>query len=90
MSADAGPSAVTTPYGSWPTPLTPLTPLAANGLAHAAVFFEGEQHGFRMAENIRAAVDGELSFYAQSFGFDLPAEEGISPIEIHRPNERWM
>lgn len=58
--------------------------LAANGVDHAAVFFEGEQHGFRRAENIRAALDGELSFYAQIFGFDLPAEEGISPIAIRR------
>jgi len=58
--------------------------LAANGVDHAAVFFEGEQHGFRRAENIRAALDGELSFYAQIFGFELPAGEGISPIEIHR------
>ncbi len=58
--------------------------LAANGVDHAAVFFEGEQHGFRRAENIRAALDGELSFYAQIFDFNLPAEEGISPIEIRR------
>lgn len=61
--------------------------LEANGIPHAAVFFEGEQHGFRKAENIRAALDGELSFYAQIFGFELPAEEGISPIEIHRSDE---
>ena len=34
------------------------------------------------AENIRAALDGELSFYAQVWGFDLPADEGIPPIEV--------
>lgn len=56
--------------------------LTANRVPHAAVFFPGEQHGFRIADNIRAALDGELSFYAQTFGFDLPPEEGIAPIEI--------
>ena len=44
--------------------------------------FPGEQHGFRQAANIRASLDGELSFYAQVLGFDLPADEGIVPIEI--------
>ncbi|MCW2531044.1 MAG: Peptidase, (Acylaminoacyl-peptidase) family, partial [Blastococcus sp.] len=36
-------------------------------------------------ENIRAALDGELSFYAQVWGFDLPAAEGIEPIELKDP-----
>ncbi|MGH9210879.1 MAG: prolyl oligopeptidase family serine peptidase [Acidimicrobiales bacterium] len=44
--------------------------------------FEGEQHGFRKAANIRRALDGELSFYAQVFGFDLPPDEGIDPVEV--------
>jgi dipeptidyl aminopeptidase/acylaminoacyl peptidase len=48
----------------------------------AYVPFEGEQHGFRQAANIRRALDGELSFYAQVFGFDLPAAEGITPLEV--------
>ncbi|MGY1653800.1 prolyl oligopeptidase family serine peptidase [Geodermatophilus sp. SYSU D01119] len=51
---------------------------------HAYLLFEGEQHGFRRAENIRAALDGELSFYAQVWGFDLPAEEGIEPVTVVR------
>lgn len=59
--------------------------LARNHVPHAAVFFAGEQHGFRKAESIRAALDGELSFYAQLFGFELPAAENISPIEIRSP-----
>ncbi len=62
-----------------------VSALASNEVPHAAVFFAGEQHGFRKAENIRAALDGELSFYAQIFGFELPADEGITPIEIRRP-----
>ena len=48
----------------------------------AYVAFEGEQHGFRQAKNIRAALDGELSFYAQILGFTLPTDEGIEPIPV--------
>jgi dipeptidyl aminopeptidase/acylaminoacyl peptidase len=48
----------------------------------AYLLFEGEQHGFRRAENIRRALDAELSFYAQVLGFDLPAEEGIEPVPV--------
>jgi dipeptidyl aminopeptidase/acylaminoacyl peptidase len=54
----------------------------AKGVPVAYMTFEGEQHGFRQAANIRAALDGELSFYAQILGFDLPADEGITPIPI--------
>jgi dipeptidyl aminopeptidase/acylaminoacyl peptidase len=46
------------------------------------VLFEGEQHGFRQAANIRAALDGELSFYAQVLGFELPADEAIAPVTV--------
>ena len=56
--------------------------LRARGVAVAYVAFEGEGHGFRQAENIRASLDGELSFYAQVLGFELPEDEGIDPIEI--------
>jgi dipeptidyl aminopeptidase/acylaminoacyl peptidase len=48
----------------------------------AYVTFPGEQHGFRQAANIRRALDGELSFYAQVFGFELPADEGIEPVPV--------
>jgi dipeptidyl aminopeptidase/acylaminoacyl peptidase len=56
--------------------------LRDKGVPHAYLLFPGEQHGFRRAENIRASLDGELSFYAQVWGFDLPADEGIEPIEV--------
>jgi len=56
--------------------------LQKKGVPHAYLLFEGEQHGFRRAENIRAALDGELSFYAQVWGFELPADEGITPIPV--------
>jgi dipeptidyl aminopeptidase/acylaminoacyl peptidase len=58
--------------------------LRAKGVPHAYLLFPGEQHGFRQAANIRAALDGELSFYAQVWGFDLPAGEGIEPIPVVR------
>jgi len=45
--------------------------LAARGIPHAYVPFEGEQHGFRKAENIAAALEGELYFYSQILGFEV-------------------
>jgi dipeptidyl aminopeptidase/acylaminoacyl peptidase len=36
--------------------------------------FEGEQHGFRRAENIQRALEAELAFYARVLGFVLPTE----------------
>jgi dipeptidyl aminopeptidase/acylaminoacyl peptidase len=62
--------------------------LRKKGVPHAYLLFAGEQHGFRKAENIRAALDGELSFYAQIWGFDLPVAEGIPQIEVIRPREQ--
>lgn len=54
--------------------------LKAKGLPVAYVLFEGEQHGFRKAENIKRALDAELYFYARVFGFE-PADD-IEPVEI--------
>ncbi|MBV8883168.1 MAG: S9 family peptidase [Chroococcidiopsidaceae cyanobacterium CP_BM_RX_35] len=55
--------------------------LRAKGLPVAYVPFEGEQHGFRRAENIKRALDGEFYFYSRVFGFE-PAEAIESvPIE---------
>jgi dipeptidyl aminopeptidase/acylaminoacyl peptidase len=56
--------------------------LRAKGTPVAYLLFDGEQHGFRRAENIRRALDAELSFYAQVLGFALPAGEGIEPVSI--------
>lgn len=56
--------------------------LAEKGVMHAYLEFEGEQHGFRKAENIIRAQEAELYFYAQVFGFE-PADE-IEPVEIVR------
>jgi dipeptidyl aminopeptidase/acylaminoacyl peptidase len=56
--------------------------LRARHVPVAYLEFDGEQHGFRRAENIRRALEAELSFYAQVLGFELPAEEGIEPVEV--------
>ncbi|MDN5916340.1 MAG: S9 family peptidase [Pseudonocardia sp.] len=56
--------------------------LRARNVPVAYLLFPGEQHGFRRAENIRRALDAELSFYSQVFGFELPSEEGIEPVEV--------
>jgi dipeptidyl aminopeptidase/acylaminoacyl peptidase len=67
---------------------TIVAALRDKGVPHAYLLFPGEQHGFRRAENIRAALDGELSFYAQVWGFDLPPDEGIDPIELRSATGR--
>jgi dipeptidyl aminopeptidase/acylaminoacyl peptidase len=54
--------------------------LAAKGVPHAYLLFPDEQHGFRRAENIVRALEAELSFYGQVFGFE-PAG-GIEPVAI--------
>jgi dipeptidyl aminopeptidase/acylaminoacyl peptidase len=55
--------------------------LRKKGLPVAYVPFAGEQHGFRRAENIKRALDGELYFYSRVFGFDLADEVEPVPIE---------
>jgi len=54
--------------------------LRKKGLPVAYVAFEGEQHGFRKAENIRHSLDDELYFYARVFRFELA--EPIAPVKI--------
>ena len=54
--------------------------LRKKGVPVAYVAFEGEQHGFRRAENIKRALDGELYFYARVFGFELA--EAVEPVLI--------
>jgi dipeptidyl aminopeptidase/acylaminoacyl peptidase len=56
--------------------------LRSKGVPVAYLAFEGEQHGFRRAENIRHAMDAELSFYGQVLGFTLPEAEGIPPVTV--------
>ncbi len=46
----------------------------AKGLPVALLVFEGEGHGFRRAETIRASIDAQQSFLGQLFGF-TPADD---------------
>ncbi len=47
--------------------------LRAKGVPVAYLPFEGEQHGFRRADNIARALEAELAFYGRVFGF-TPAD----------------
>ncbi|MCY4229357.1 MAG: S9 family peptidase, partial [Alphaproteobacteria bacterium] len=46
--------------------------LRAGGVPVALLLFEGEGHGFRRSENIVAALEAELSFFARILGFEAP------------------
>jgi len=54
--------------------------LKDKGLPVAYVTYEGEQHGFRRAENIKRTLDGEFYFYSRVFGFELA--EDVEPVPI--------
>jgi dipeptidyl aminopeptidase/acylaminoacyl peptidase len=54
--------------------------LRAKGLPVAYITFEGEQHGFRQAANIKRALDGELYFYSRVFNFELA--DPVEPVPI--------
>jgi dipeptidyl aminopeptidase/acylaminoacyl peptidase len=72
---------------------TMFAAVKAKGLPVAYVAFEGEQHGFRRAENIKRALEAELYFYSRVFGFALT--DPVEPVQIenlsasgHRAPER--
>jgi dipeptidyl aminopeptidase/acylaminoacyl peptidase len=44
----------------------------------AYVSFPDEQHGFRIAENVKRTLETELSFYGRVFGFDTDADNFVS------------
>jgi len=50
------------------------------GLPVAYLAYEGEQHGFRKAENIVRSLEAELYFYGKVFGF-TPADT-LAPVAI--------
>jgi len=54
--------------------------LRKRGIPTAYIPFEGEQHGFRKAENIRRALEGELYFFARVFSF--APDDPIPPVPI--------
>lgn len=54
--------------------------LEDNGVPHAHVTYEGEDHGFRKAENIIHSLESELSFYGRVFGFRPAGDVPSVPI----------
>ncbi len=58
----------------------------AKNLPVAYLAFEGEQHGFRRAENIKRVLEAELYFYSKVFGFELA--EGVEAIDIQNLESR--
>ncbi|MFN8656972.1 MAG: S9 family peptidase [Candidatus Obscuribacterales bacterium] len=59
---------------------TMVNALRKNGIPVAYIEFEGEQHGWRKAETIKRALDAELFFYGEIFGFK-PAG-ALEPVKI--------
>lgn len=54
--------------------------LQAGRVPHAYLPFAGEGHGFRMAANITRALEAELSFHSQVFGFTLA--DDFEPVSV--------
>ena len=55
--------------------------MLAKGLPCALKIYEGEQHGFRKAENIEDSLNSELFFYSRVFGFTCAGDD-IKPFPI--------
>lgn len=53
--------------------------LAANGVRHAYLAFEGEGHGFRRAETVVRQLEAEVAFLGQVLGFE-PAD--VPPLDL--------
>ena len=56
--------------------------LQRQGIPVSYLLFEGEQHGFRKAENVIAALEAELAFFGEILGFE-PAD-GLTVPPIRR------
>ncbi|KAJ0985726.1 hypothetical protein J5N97_004082 [Dioscorea zingiberensis] len=55
--------------------------LKDKGLPVALVQYEGEQHGFRKAENIKFTIEQQMMFFARTVG-QFQLADPISPIKI--------
>ncbi|WKU48828.1 prolyl oligopeptidase family serine peptidase [Streptomyces sp. VNUA116] len=62
-----------------------LERMRENGVPHAYLAFEGEQHGFRQAETVVSCLHAELSAYAQAFGFEAPGVPRTDLSVARRP-----
>ena len=65
---------------------TMVDALRGKGIPVAYLPFEGEQHGFRQAKNIKRALDGELYFYSRVLGFEIA--ETLEPVNIENMRTR--
>lgn len=52
----------------------------ARGIPHALIEYDGEDHGFRRAENIIHSLETELAFYGEVLGF-TPAGD-LPPVDL--------
>ena len=53
--------------------------LAAHGVPHAYVLYEGEGHGFRRAETVVDVLEKSYAFLGAVFGFETP---GVPPVDL--------
>jgi hypothetical protein len=67
------PTTLADPCGRAPVVSDELLPIAY-------LAYEGEQHGFRRAENIKRTLDAELYFFSRVFDFALA--DPIEPVTI--------
>ena len=58
--------------------------LRKKGKPVAYIPFDGEQHGFRQAKNIKRSLEAELYFYSKIFGFELALTR--EPVVIENIN----
>ena len=54
--------------------------LRDSSVPFAYLAFEGEQHGFRKARNIKRSLEAELFFYGRVMGF-VPADQ-VEPVDV--------
>ncbi|MFQ5994313.1 MAG: S9 family peptidase [Acidiferrobacterales bacterium] len=55
--------------------------LREKGIPVAYLAFAGEQHGFRQAQHIKAAMEAQLYFYGRVFGLELA--DSLEPVQIY-------
>ncbi|KAI9009979.1 Alpha/Beta hydrolase protein [Phycomyces nitens] len=58
--------------------------LKKKGIPVAYVLYQGETHGFRLAENIKRTKELEQWFYGQIFGFPVPDVQGVEIYNFHK------
>ena len=57
-----------------------VSALKDKGIPVAYLAYDGEQHGFRQAKNIKRTLEAELFFYSRIFNFECVDE--IEPVQF--------